>query len=103
MKTVNLADREKANKNKKPPVRSLAATLGFGKRDTSPPPAVTELRGTKTRRRSVLPKAHQAPSGEIDELYVSKSADKTIKIVVLHRTVVLFVKLSTNFNAAHEN
>ncbi|CAN0133270.1 unnamed protein product, partial [Laminaria digitata] len=54
VKTANLADLKGRGKNKKKPAsRSLAATLGFGKRDTSPPPAaVTQSKGTKTRRRS---------------------------------------------------
>ncbi len=61
MKTTNLADRGSGGDgktSKRSPPRSLAATLGFGKRekdnDRSPaPPAVTESKGTKTRRRSV--------------------------------------------------
>ena len=54
VKTANLADLAGGGKKKKQQMasRSLAATLGFGRRDTSPPPAaVTQSKGTKTRRR----------------------------------------------------
>lgn len=59
VETANLVDdmaRPKKNKRHEnstsKPSRSLAATLGFARRYTSPPPAaVTELKGTKTRRR----------------------------------------------------
>ncbi|CAN0543884.1 unnamed protein product, partial [Ectocarpus sp. 12 AP-2014] len=59
VKTANLADRaigSGSNSNKKKSSKSLAATLGFGGRDgeKSPPPAITESKGTKTRRRSSI-------------------------------------------------
>ncbi|CAM9859349.1 unnamed protein product, partial [Ectocarpus sp. 12 AP-2014] len=59
VKTANLADRGSgsgSNSNNEKTSKSLAATLRFGKRDRekSPPPAITESKGTKTRRRSSI-------------------------------------------------
>ncbi|CAM9306949.1 unnamed protein product, partial [Ectocarpus sp. 4 AP-2014] len=59
VKTANLADRGSgsgSNSNQKNTSKSLAATLGFGRRDRekSPPPTITESKGTKTRRRSSI-------------------------------------------------
>lgn len=65
MKTANLTDRHRGgSKNKRSPSRSLASTLGFGRRDKdkdkSPPPAVTQTKGTKTRRRLAFPSSSAA-------------------------------------------
>lgn len=68
VKTANLTDRASGGgKNKRSPSRSLASTLGFGRRDNkdrdkSPPPAVTQSKGTKTRRRRAFSSSSTAPT-----------------------------------------
>lgn len=58
MKTANLTDRASGSgkRNEKSATRSLAATLGFGKKDKAKPPApaAAEAKATKTRRRYSL-------------------------------------------------